>query len=105
MTALSRAASALLKTPMQTQSKKADQMKYHVENGCTRNYASARLTRAQFINTLSSQRCAVCERIAFGGSVHRANLVARGEMIEARPGETLRLTRGGAEVVRHPAEE
>lgn len=75
-------------------------MKYHVENGCARNYESSRLSRAQFVNTLSSQRCGVCERMAFGGSVHRANLVAAGEMIEAREGETMRLSHNGAEIIR-----
>jgi hypothetical protein len=75
-------------------------MKYHIERGCMRSYDSARLTRAQFVNTLSSQRCQTCERMAFGGSVHRAMLVERGAMIEAKEGETMRLTSGGAAIIR-----
>lgn len=79
--------------------------KYHVYSGCKRNVSEARLTRSEFVNTLSSQRCRKCERIAFGEVAARAAAVSRGEMIEAREGETMRLTRNGAEVIRNEPPE
>lgn len=75
-------------------------MKYHVEGGCCRATVTLRLSRAEFNNTLSSQRCRTCECLIYGEVVARAAAVSRGELIEVREGETMRLTRGTEEVIK-----
>lgn len=75
-------------------------MKYHVIGGCNKSVLQMKLTRAEFSNTLSNQRCRDCECIVYGEIGARAAAVSRGELIEAREGETMRLTRDGAEVIR-----
>lgn len=74
---------------------------FHIQNGChfSKN-GNLTLTRAEFNNTLSDQRCRTCKRMTYGEVAARAAAVSRGELIEAREGETMRLTRGGAEVIR-----